>query len=72
MLFHVGATKQICSSYQLIPLGAPPLSVVKTMTELSYNPFLLRALVMLPTDSSNETTIAAYILLSSDEKLGSF
>ena len=46
-------------SYQLNPLGAPPLSVVKTMTELSYNPVLFRALVMLPTDSSNDATMAA-------------
>ena len=27
---------------------------------------------MLPTDSSNEATIAAYIFLSSDEKRGNF
>ena len=60
------------SSYQLNPLGAPPLSVVKTITELSYNPVRFRALVMLPTDSSNEATIAANILLSSDEKRGNF
>ena len=46
-------------SYQLNPRGAPPLSVVKTITELSYNPLLLRAFVMFPTDSSNEATIAA-------------
>jgi len=45
--------------YQLNPRGAPPLSVVKTITELLYNPLFLRAFVMFPTDSSNEATIAA-------------
>ena len=42
------------------------------MTVLSYNPFLFKALVMLPTDSSKEATMAAYFLLSKDEKLGDF
>ena len=72
MLARLKITKRVSLSYQLNPLGAPPLSVVKTITELSYNPFLLRALVMLPTDSSNEATIAAYVFLSSDEKWQNF
>ena len=41
------------------PAGAPPLSVVKTITELSNIPAVFRVLVTFPTDSSKEATMAA-------------
>ena len=45
-------------AYQLNPFGAPPLSVVKTMTELSNIPVSFSARVIFPTDSSSAATMA--------------